>query len=381
MRCEKIVHKFNDLLDMTLSAVEEHEVQAHLVACPDCRDKFQLVKNADDMLRATVLEMVAEIEVPSNLSQRIGQILAGEKKRQHRKAKLFGLLQAPAFAAAMLVLVVATGLFGYYKLFDPSRNNPSVVLSLPQSQSVSESAADTEPAPLSGAGQEQATVKGGTTTDAKYKAASPLVTEKTPVADDTIVIMQDADNLDAEAIARQNAPSGLGSGDYNKTIEKAATDLAQDPITEEQSIPMASSQSSGTAKMFTMSDRATSQRGTLQEATREVGFTPTVPGYLPPEAELKDVTWEPGTVRLEYLADRNSFMLTQSRVAEVGTIGEEGGQLIELNGAKAHLQENSTDGDQSWGYTTVRWQRGEWVFMVDGDLPREEILKIALSIN
>ncbi|HBC94781.1 MAG TPA: hypothetical protein DCZ10_18255, partial [Pelotomaculum sp.] len=85
MRCEKIMRKFNDLLDRSLSAKEEHEIQAHLAVCPNCRAEFQLTKNADDILRATVIEMVTEIEVPANLSQRIGQALAGEKKRQTGK--------------------------------------------------------------------------------------------------------------------------------------------------------------------------------------------------------------------------------------------------------------------------------------------------------
>lgn len=380
MRCEKIMRKFNDLLDRSLSAGEEHEVQAHLAACPNCRGEFQLTKNADDMLRATILEMVAEIEVPSNLSQRIGQALVGEKKRQPGKVRMFGLLQAPAFGAAMLMLVAVSGIFGYYKLFAPSLKNPAVVLSVPQSQPAAERAAETEPAPLSGIGQEQSTVKDGTVTEAPHKAASPLVTEKAPVADDTTIIMQDADTLDTGAIARQNAPPGFGNGDSYNPKEKAAADLAQAPITEEQSIPLISSQSSGTAKMFSMSDMAVSQRGNLQEATREVGFTPTVPGYLPPGAEVKDITWVPGTVYLEYQVDRNSFMLTQSRVGELGVSGEEGGQLIDLNGAKAHLQEISPGVDHKGGYTTVSWQRGGWMFMVDGDLPREEILKIALSI-
>ncbi len=381
MRCEKIMRKFNDLLDRSLSAKEEHEIQAHLAVCPNCRGEFQLTKNADDILRATVIEMVTEIEVPSNLSQRIGQALAGEKKRQPGKARLFGLFQPPALAAAMLMLLAVVGFYGYYKLFDPSLKNPAVVMSVSESQPASESEGKTEPTPPSDAGPEQSAVKGGTAAEAQPKADSPLVTEKAPLADEATTIVQDADNLDAEAAARKNAPPGQGGGESFNMKENGAADLAQAPDIEEQSIPMASSQSPGVTKLF-MSSRAALRQGTLQEATREVGFTPAVPDYLPPEAELKDVTWETGTVCLGYrVADHQSFTLSQSRVAEAGVIGKEGGQFIDLNGAKARLQETSPGGDPSCVYTTVRWQRGEWVFTVEGDLPREEILKIALSIK
>lgn len=380
MRCEKIRHKLNDLLDRTLPAGEEQEVLAHLADCPACRGEFQLVKNADELLRETVLEMVAEIEVPANLSQRIGQALAGEKNRQPGKAKLFGLFQAPAFAAAMLVMVAATGLFGYYKLFAPPSENPSVVLSVPQGHPSTESTGDTVPAPRSDTGQEQSTVKDVLTPDAPYKAASPLVTERAPESGGAPITMQDADTLDAETLARQNAPPGRGGGASVNTQENGAADLAQAAGTEDEMIPMSGGQSSGAAKL-SISSRAALRQGSLQEAAREVGFTPTVPGYLPPETELAKITWGPGTVYLEYQSDRNSFMLTQSRAAGVGVPGDKGSQLIELNGTKANLQETSPGDDPSWVYTTVSWQRDEWVFTVEGELPRAEILKIALSIE
>ena len=395
MRCEKIMRKFNDLLDRSLSAKEEHEIQAHLAVCPNCRAEFQLTKNADDILRATVIEMVTEIEVPANLSQRIGQALAGEKKRQTGKTRLFGLFRPPALAAAMLMLVAAVGLFGYYKLFDPSLKNPAVVMSVPESQSASENADKIEPSPLSGAGREESAGKDATAAEAQPKTRSPLVTEKAPAAEDTTTVMQDADNLNAEAAARKDAPPRQEGGESFSMKENGAADLTQAPDREEngaadlapapdleeQIIPMASSQSSGAAKLF-MSSRAALPQGTLQEAIREVGFTPAVPGYLPPETELKDVTWETGTVCLGYLvADQKSFTLSQSQAAEAGAIGEEGGQLIDLNGVKARLQETSSGGDPARVYTSVRWQRGEWVFTVKGDLPRKEILKIALSIE
>lgn len=382
MRCEKIKHKLNDLLDRTLPTGEEQEVLAHLADCPACRGEFQLVKNADELLRETVLEMVAEIEVPANLSQRIGQALAGEKNRKPGTAKLFGLFQAPAFAAAMLVLVAATGLFGYYKLFAPSPESPALVLSVPQSHSSTESTGNTntDPAPLSDTGQEQSTVKDVLTTDAPYKAASPLVTERAPESGGATITMQDADTLDAESLARQNAPPGRGGGDSFNAQENGAADLAQAAGTEDEMIPMSGGQSSGAAKL-SISSRAALRQGTLQEAAREVGFTPTVPGYLPPETEITKITWGPGTVYQEYQSDRNSFMLTQSRVAGVGVTGDKSSQLIDLNGAKANLQETSPGGDPSWVYTTVSWQRDEWVFTVEGELPRAEILKIALSIE
>lgn len=372
MHCEKVMHKFNDLLDRTLSAGEEHEMQAHLAACPDCRGEFQLVKNADDILRATVIEMLAEIEVPSNLSQKIGQILSGEKKRQPWKSKLFKLLQAPAFAAAML-LVAASGLFGYYKLIDQSSKNPAVVLSVPKDQVASESTGAAEQAPLSATSQDQAGVKDGVTTEAPYRAASPVAPETAQIVDSPTSSTADAGARSVDSIARQTAPPGRGAGDSFNPKEKSAAGPAQTPATEEQLIPMLSSQSPSEAKM-SISSKIAPYQGSLEEATRQVGFTPAVPGYLPPGVDLKDVTWSAGTVYLEYRTERNSFSLTQSRGDVVGVTGEEGGRLTDINGLKAYLQVTGSS-------TSISWQRGEWFFTVEGDFPREEILKIALSIQ
>lgn len=404
MRCKEAMQKLHDLLDRTLTAGEEHEVQAHLAVCPACRSEFQLVKNADDMLRATVLEMVAEIEVPANLSHKIVQTLAGEKRRPTGMTKLFGLLRAPAFAAAMLMLVVAIGLFGYYRLFFPPGGSPAVVLST-ESQPAAGSAGGTGPAPLSGAaesstqkttrdgaretesaplydaaGPDRSTFKDSTSTKIPDEAATPVTPITTMMAGSTNGSAGDTGVSGAEDIARQNAPPGRGGGEFYDSTEQAAKNLEDAPIiADDDSVLMAGSQSPDTGKL-SISSRAALRQGTLQEATREVGFTPAVPRYLPPEAELIDVTWGPRAIYLQYQAGPNSFMITQSRVTEVVVTGYEGGQLIDLNGAKALLQETSPGGDQSRFYTTVRWQRDEWVFTVEGELPSEEILKIAMSI-
>lgn len=386
MRCEKVMHKFNDLLDGALSAGEENEIRAHLALCPNCRSEFELVKNADDMLRTTVIEMLAEIEVPSDLSQKIEELLAAEKKRQAGKARLFGLLQAPVFAAAMLVLVCAAGIFGYYKFFEPFSKSPAVVLSAPQSQADSEivTEADSVPVPVTGQDQTSAngdSTNGDSTNEAPYRTASPLAS-KTQAADGTISPTSDAGSRSAEAIDRQSASPGQSGENSLNSKEKVASDLdlSKDAFTEEQSRPMVSRQSSGDAKL-SMTSMAAPRQGTLAEATRGAGFKPAVPGYLPSGAELKDVTWSPGTVCLEYRAGENFFTLTQSRVAGVGAVGEGNVQFIDINGAKAQLQETDPTGDQKRGYTTVWWQYGEWMFTVGSDLPREEILRIALSIK
>jgi hypothetical protein len=406
MRCKEAMHKLNDLFDRTLTAREEQEVQAHLAACPACRSEFQLIKNADDMLRAAVLEMVAEIEVPANLSQRIVQALAGEKRRSTGMSGLFGFLRTPAFAAAMLMLVAATGLFGYYKLFFSPGGSPAVVLSnesqpaagsaggtgpaplsgaaeSPAQKTTGDGAGETEPAPLYGAAgpeQSRSTFKDSTSAKVPDEAATPVTPITTMMAGSTNGSAGDTGVPGAEDIARQNAPPGRGGGEFYDSTEQEAKNLKDAPIiTDDDSVLMAGSQSPDTGKL-SISSRAALRQGTLQEATREVGFTPALPRYLPPEAELIDVTWGTRAIYLNYQAGPNFFMITQSRVTEVVVTGYEGGQLIDLNGAKALLQETSPGGDQSWFYTTVRWQRDEWVFTVEGELPSEEILKIAMSI-
>lgn len=412
MRCKETMHKLYDLLDRTLTFREEHEVQAHLAICPACRSEFQLAKNADDLLKATVMEMISEIEVPANLSQRIVQSITREKKSLTGLTMVSGLFRAPAFAAAILMLMMATGLFTYYKLFNPFLENPAVVLStesrtatgspggtesvpvpeaakFPALGTVGQGASEKEPAPLSGgAGLEQPAFNESTTTTVPYETNTPMMPAKTMMADSIEVpagdnggFAADTDTSSAEALDRLKAPSGRVGGEFNDAEEQAVNNLEDTfVITDEGSISMATGQPSGTGDLF-MSRRTVLRQGTLQEAARAVGFTPIAQGYLPPGAELKEVTWESGAIYLEYQVGHSSFMFTQSRVSEAALTWEEGGQVIDLNGIKAYLQETGSGYDPLDVYTTVRWRCNEWLFTVQGNLSREEILKVALSIR
>ncbi|NMA51554.1 MAG: DUF4367 domain-containing protein, partial [Peptococcaceae bacterium] len=107
---------------------------------------------------------------------------------------------------------------------------------------------------------------------------------------------------------------------------------------------------------------------------------PVVPDYLPSQARLIDVTWETGIVYQNYQVGRESFRISQSRVGAAGASGQ-GGQIIYINGVKAYLVIENQGVAQQSGYTTLCWQLDEWLFTIEGDIPREGIIRTASSIK
>jgi anti-sigma factor RsiW len=82
MYCDNTMHVMNDFLDRTLSETEEQKVKSHLEDCEKCRDEFHSLKNADSVLRQVVSGMVAGIDVPGNLGDRIEKIIVAENRKK-----------------------------------------------------------------------------------------------------------------------------------------------------------------------------------------------------------------------------------------------------------------------------------------------------------
>ena len=133
MRCEEYLPMLNELLNKTLTPGERRGVEAHLAVCEGCRNEFQRLKRADELLREAVSDMFSEIEVPADLSSSIEEVIKKERKKTARLAHarwLPAFLKVPAVAAALL-LFVAAGTFGYRYIFAPPLKQSQVVLQEP----------------------------------------------------------------------------------------------------------------------------------------------------------------------------------------------------------------------------------------------------------
>lgn len=384
MRCKSIKPLMHDLLDKTISPGEAREVEDHLAVCENCRNEFKKLKRADDILREVVCEMVSEIEVPPDLGRRIENILAAERKKKTLAGRLPLLLKTPEVAAALLLLVVAAGIFSFYNHFSPSVKEPQVVLSEPQGGTADRAdqlfilkdstssdelrdptikeqpaAENTGRSPGAGLSKRQAFPEPAQSARANE---THTVKEKSPAGDTGGEVKVDSRESSADVMTSQTSP-GLGGGP---------------PLSPEK-------RSYNAAADISAAGAPVLKKGTLEEAAKEVGFTPARPAYLPRGAELQEVAWRPGVVHQNYRAGQTAFTITQSLAYAAMSVNddpERQGKPVEINGARAILREAGSEADNlDRGYTSVRWQRGEWVFSVGGELPGEEIIKIASSLK
>ncbi len=363
MHCDSIKLMLNDFFNKTLTRVEERKVEGHLAACENCRGEFGRLEKADNTLKKIMHEMVAGIEVPNSLNERIEAALALEKRPQHRPGRLQSLARTPAFAAAMLVFLTA-GLFSYYNLFSPAVTQQKVVMSESQGGT---SSFGSGPADLE-----------NKITATNEKAA--------PNKESQDLQLYDADI--EKGVEEQSVKQPAGEAEKPSAVIPLppavvmSPDASEDTLTqlEKRSVAVTSAPQGAGASPPAFSG------GNYEEAAGDAGFVPAQPTYLPQGMKLEDVSWHSGVVYQNYRSGSSYVTISQSRVQETGFNYDklvEGGVPVNINGARAVLEESSRDSNDniSGGYATVRWQRGEWVFSVSGGLPGEEIIKIASSLE
>lgn len=98
MNCENALELMNRELDEALTAEESAALQAHLDACPDCRETWRQLHELDALLQES------ELEPPAALHDGVMQAIRQEQKRKPRRAWL------PAAAAALVLLAGKAGL-------------------------------------------------------------------------------------------------------------------------------------------------------------------------------------------------------------------------------------------------------------------------------
>jgi hypothetical protein len=359
----------NDFLDKTLSKNEEREVKNHLEKCETCRSKFQVLENADNTLRQVICEMLADIDVPLGLSDRIEKIMSAGIREKTLWSRIRMLLKTPAAAAALLFVVLAAGLLTYNNYFNLASN-----------QKVALSEKDT----------------GNYTDSAGVPAAdmtSPAVDEKTS-SKEVRVLQADSDLVRNSDEQLKGAPV---ENQVKDQLEGTAGILSdQPPMPAVNQAPEALNKSKPVEDQRSAYITSTplgmgegmpaSNRGTMEEAVWNVGFIPAKPSYLPQGAVLSDVSWFAGEASQNYRAGRFYFTVSQNllEAADSGYVETfSQGPAVNINGSQGFIQESRPEpGDTVSGtLTTVRWRQGNWNFSVSGDLPAEEIIKISTSIK
>jgi hypothetical protein len=362
----------NDFLNRTLSETEEQEVKSHLEDCEKCREEFHSLKNADSVLRHIVSGMVAGIDVPGNLSDRIEKtILAGNRKKT-TVSRMFMLLKSPAAAAAMLFIVLAAGFLSYNNYFNMISSQPQVVLSVPDAGNHTNGAGNSAAERLDSiVGENNAAVK-----EEYVLQAAPDLESKSG----NIINKTNATELLKKDQAEK--PAGLLSDKQLSPV------IAQAPEILSKSQPVEEQRSAFVASVPTVTGEGmpTQDRGTMEEAIWAVGYIPAKPSYLPQGAVLSDVNWHAGGTSQNYRVGEFYFTVTQSRVgAENFGYGEmqSQGSAFDINGSQGYMQQGRPEsiGSISAVTTTLSWQEGDWFFSISGSLPAEEIIRIAASVK
>jgi hypothetical protein len=323
------------------------------------------MKKADVILREAVREMVAAVEVPSGLGVRVEKILAGEQKKPLAN-RLQAFLKNPAAAAAVLLLVVTAGILSFHTPFKSEVKQ--LVAASPETRD--SSAASDLVAPVTH-GDAPATSQAAITEESNTSSAR--------------------DNRQQPAIKPEFKPDSkvenTSKGQQSISAQDMVNPLSAKNLGSRDQTPPASGKTPASQeKPFLAAVRAAGGRGTLEKAASELGFSPARPSYLPPGTELQEVTWSSDAVYQNYTNGQVTFVISQSR-ANIKVAGADvtpgQGTPIEINGAKAVLQENKAgSGDGvSREPATIQWQQGDWVYSVSGRLPVDEIIKIASSLK
>lgn len=97
MNCENALELMNRELGEALTAEESAALQAHLDACPDCRETRRQLHELDALLQES------ELEPPAALHDGVMQAIRQEKKQRSRRA----WVPAAAIAAAAALVLLA----------------------------------------------------------------------------------------------------------------------------------------------------------------------------------------------------------------------------------------------------------------------------------
>nr|MBP7333045.1 DUF4367 domain-containing protein [Bacillota bacterium] len=354
------------------------KVKRHLEVCASCRSEYHSLENADNALRQVICEMVADIEVPRCLSERIVEILP-QRKSNTLRSRLSILLKTPAVAAALLFMVLAAGFGAYNNYFNPAYLQ-KVAISEKDDGKFTGSAAP--PAVDS---------TGASVRENEGRLNETQITQTDTTGNPDVQMRKDQDNtvrapeitLKGPAQEQTGDASGISRGQQPSAPagETAPEGLNESQPAEEQKTAFTTFADPGMSG--SMND---ANDGTLEAAPRHVDFMTAKPDYLPPGSILVNITRLAGEITQEYRTGANYFTVSQIRLmADDSAFIKKPAQVanININGCQGFIEESRPEpGDHvSAAITTLRWRQGDWAFSVSGDLPAEEIIKISESVK
>lgn len=372
MCCDNTIRVMNDFLDKTLSKTEERKVQSHLEECENCRSEFNKLEKADTVLRQVVCEMVAGIDVPGNLSDRIEKIISAENRKKTPWSRVFVMLKSSAVAAALFFVVLAAGFVSYHSYSNLISNQPKVVLSVPDAGNHTNVAGNSAAERLDSiVGENTAAVK-----EENVLQTAPVLERKPEDIINTTNTTEQLKKVQAEG------PAGV----LSDKLQLPAISQAPEILSKSQPVEEPRSAFVTSVPTATGEGMPAQYRGTMEEAAGAVGYLPAKPAYLPQGAVLSDVTWHSGATAQNYRVGEFYFAVSQSRLDAANFVYDEmlsQGSAVDINGSQGFIQESGPEPGDSISVvtTTLSWQKGDWAFSVIGDLPAEEILKVAASIK
>ncbi len=389
MSCEQIQAVLNDYLNKTLSEKEELLVKRHLEKCASCRSEYYNLLHADKALRQVICEMVAEIDVPHGLSVNIERAIARENRS--RPSGLVMLLKTPLVAAALLFVVMAAVLGAYQNHFNPFAQ-----------KQVARQVQDEE-RPADGVLSQ---VDAGNST-VKEKEDAPA--EVSPSNQQEVLPDQGLKEEEQESIVRQQALAlkepeerssenmqGIQGGQPVEPIDEGARRELNAPQSggEEQgdffvtSAPPAGSGGAAAANSRILNDETSAEKRDAIDGSG-LDFVPTKPHYLPMGAVPVNVSPTAGGISREFQVGDRHFTVKQTRLGadDQGLVKKStrvaNVDVVDINGRQGLMEKSEPgQGDLYAGtITTLKWRQDDWAFVVSGDLPAEEIIKISKSLR
>ncbi|MEG3071633.1 MAG: DUF4367 domain-containing protein [Candidatus Syntrophopropionicum ammoniitolerans] len=118
-------------------------------------------------------------------------------------------------------------------------------------------------------------------------------------------------------------------------------------------------------------------------------LVPVKPYYLPLGAVPVNVTSTAGGIFQEYQAGDRHFTVKQTRLgADDQELVKKSAQVanvdvVDINGRQGLMEKSQLgqDDHHAGTVTTLKWRQDDWAFVVSGDLPEEEIIKISKSLR
>lgn len=380
MRCDKYKIIINDFFNKALSPAEEHELEGHLALCANCRLEFHELKSADSMLREAVRDMMSDIEVPNDLNQKIKKALAMKQKKTTKRRGLLKFFGSPAVAAALLIFVMGAGLF---KLFDPYSQDIRQQVFMSDKSGVVMDKVEAEPS-VPPQPSPESTIATARELQSNLSLGSGMAEDSNAAIDPSASERRSSSMIAQSTRSREIlSPAGGSPIDETKDLEAqkekffSATTFNDEPA----EAPAGLGGGASDVELFLQPETGYLKKGSVEEAARETGINPVTPAYLPTGAVLTEVSWLPMVVNQNYRVGEDNLLVRQIRLDPAENYGVKNlpGNIMEINGVGYHIYETTVG--ETVKNITIEWQKGMFIYNLSGNLPLQDMIRIASSIE